>query len=301
MRAIIPALCFGFGLQTAAAAAQTLANSQFNILYSSAGIASIKHVRDVYDTDYVASGRNLGDVLIRYRGTNETAWQYAQTAHNPHAAGQQVSYAIGRAVPTLATMSRASSSVGVRGLSALNDQVEPGSSADFSVPFFLWSNRIATEEWVQYDFPTPMNISSAQVYWAEFAFAGSRCKLPSSWKLQYRDGEQWKDIQPPQHANTARTGGPGPARGLTYGVAADRFNAVVFEPVTTTALRLWAQLAANATSGIFEWRVNTSQSKQVEDVAELGASETFQLADDGLLWNIEISNQTSQLMEIGDL
>jgi hypothetical protein len=284
IRALISVLCFGFGLQTVGAG-QTLANAQFNVRFSSAGIASIKHPHDAYDTDYIASRRDLGDVTMRYRRPNETAWQQAQSAHNPQAAELRVSYAIGRAVPTLATLSRASSSAGVRGLFALNDQVEPKSSADVNVPFFLWTNRGGGEEWVQYDFPTATSISSAQVYWAEAGLGGSRCKLPSSWKLQYREDEQWKDVHPYGE----------------YGIVSNQFNTVAFAPVTATALRLWAQLPPDATSGIFEWRVNTSQSKQIEDIKELGASETFQLESDGLLWTIEIHNQTSQPMEIGDL
>jgi hypothetical protein len=296
MRVFALAVCCGFGLN-AAAYGQTLANGNFNLQYSSAGVTSIKRVHDVYDTDYIASRRALGDVLIRYRKPGETEWRQAQSAHNPQAAGQQVSYTIGRAVPTLAMLSRASSSVGVRGTFALNDQIEPRNSADWTVPFFVWMNRAGTEEWVQYDFPAPTQVSSAEVYWAEFASGGSRCKLPASWRLQYRDGEQWKDVQPPQHPKTAR---PGDTVQM-YGLAGDRFNAVAFEPVTTTALRLLAQLPPNATSGIFEWRVNTSDTKRIEDVTELGATEMFQLENDALLWTIAIRNQTAEPIEIGDL
>src|SRR6516164_93500 len=94
MRALILALYFGFGLQAAGVAAQTLANKQFDIRYSSAGLTSLKHVQDVYDTDYVASGRALGDVLIRYRKSGETEWRLAQAAHDPQAEGQRVSFSI---------------------------------------------------------------------------------------------------------------------------------------------------------------------------------------------------------------
>jgi hypothetical protein len=295
-RGLVSAVCFVFGLN-AAAYGQTLANGLFNLQYSPAGVTSIKRVHDVYDTDYIGSRRSLGDVLIRYRKPGETEWRQAQSAHNPQAAGQQVSYTIGRTIPTLAMLSRASSSVGVRGTSALNDQIEPSNSADWTVPFFVWMNRAGTEEWVQYDFAAPTQVSSAEVYWAEFASGGSRCKLPASWRLQYRDGEQWKAVQPPQHPKATSTGDPD----RMYGVAGDRFNAVAFEPVTTTALRLLAQLPTNATSGIFEWRVNTSDTKRIEDVTELGATETFQLQNDALLWTIEIRNQTAEPMEIGDL
>jgi hypothetical protein len=86
-----------------------------------------------------------------------------------------------------------------------------------------------------------------------------------------------------------------------YGIVTDRFNAVAFEPVTTTALRLWAELPPDATSGIFEWRVNANEGQQVDNLAEIAATETFQLENDALLWTIEIHNRTGQPIEIGDL
>jgi hypothetical protein len=46
--------------------------------------------------------------------------------------------------------------------------------------------------------------------------------MPAAWRILYKDGETWKPV-------AART---------AYGVAKDRFNAVQFEPVTTSALRL---------------------------------------------------------------
>src|SRR5215472_4417040 len=285
MRALLSIACLGFGLQSAIVASQTLAGDQFNIRYSSAGLTSIKHVRDAYDTDYIAPGRSLGDVAIRYRKSGETDWHQAQSAHELEVKGRQVNYSIGRVVPTLATMSRTTSSAGVRGLSALNDQIEPKNSSDSGVPFFIWTNRAGTQEWVQYDFPKPAQVSSVEVYWAEFAFGANRCRLPSSWKLQYREGDQWQDI----HADGE------------YGIAANQFDAVAFSPVTTAALRLLVQLPQNGTSGIFEWRVNTNEGKRIENVTGLAATERFQLDQDALLWTIEICNQTARPMEIGDL
>jgi hypothetical protein len=51
---------------------QQLSSQQFDISYSPAGLSSIKHVHDAYDTDYVMYGRTLGDVVLRYRATGET-------------------------------------------------------------------------------------------------------------------------------------------------------------------------------------------------------------------------------------
>src|SRR6266700_1012449 len=287
MRLLVSISFFFLGLQ---AAGQTLANGQFSVVYSSHGIASLKHVHDAYDTDYIGSGKTLGDVLIRYREPGETGWKQAQSAHNMRATEQQVSFDVGRAVPTLATLSRVNSSVGARGLSPLNDQIEPRNSGDTAVPFFVWANRSGTEEWVQYDFPAPTQVSSVQVYWAEAAFGGNQCKLPLSWKLQYRNNDlqsnaQWLDIDSSGE----------------YGIAAGLFNAVAFPQVTATALRLLAQLPPNATSGIFEWRVNANEGKRIESVSDLAATETFQLNNESLLWTIEVRNQTSKPMKIGDI
>src|SRR5450631_1679652 len=98
-------------LQSLSSSAQQLANDQFNLAYSSTGLNSIKRVHDAYDTDYVAPGHTLGDVLIRYRPRGEAAWKEVQsgTASQPLGSVQGVSYAVGRLVPTIATSSHASS------------------------------------------------------------------------------------------------------------------------------------------------------------------------------------------------
>jgi hypothetical protein len=85
----------GFGFHVASA--QTLTNGQFNIRYSSSGIISLKHVEDAYDTDYMAQGKPLGDVLIRYRKSGDSQWQATQNAHDPRSTERTVSYTIGHA------------------------------------------------------------------------------------------------------------------------------------------------------------------------------------------------------------
>ena len=67
-----------------------------------------------------------------------------------------------------------------------------------------------------------------------------------------------------------------------------------FEPVTTAGLRLVATLPQNATSGIYEWRVNTDHGKDVESVQDIDARGTFRLVGDSLLWTIDIHNPTSK-------
>ena len=63
--------------------------------------------------------------------------------------------------------------------------------------------------------------------------------MPSSWRVLYKDGEEWKPVQ-----------AHGPC-----GVEKDRYNKVSFEPVTTGGLRLEVVLPPEWSSGILEWKV----------------------------------------------
>ena len=243
------------------ALSQQLENDQFKIGLSPAGVASLKHGQDVFDTDYILGGRSLGDVLIRYREAGE-AWQEISsgTSVSQRAPGE-VTYQIGRAVPTIATASRANSSIGPWRVRALNDQAEPKNSRDKEIPFFAWGDRHGTEEWVEYNFHEPKQVSSVEVYWAIGSYEDYKWDLPVSWKIQYRDGDQWREV----HTSDK------------YGIAPDQFNHVSFESVTTSALRLLAILPQDATSGIYEWRVNTEHGKDIESVPDMAATGAFRL------------------------
>ena len=110
-----PALTLSAALSLAPSiAAQSLQDTQFQLAYSPSGITSLKHVHDKYDTDYVADGRTVGDVLIRYRAAGQKDWKKASAAvlnTNAPANPQGVSFTIGELIPTLASLSRASASV----------------------------------------------------------------------------------------------------------------------------------------------------------------------------------------------
>lgn len=104
-------------------------------------------------------------------------------------------------------------------LAAVYDGVNPLSSADESNLYFRMRPPVDRPAWVEYEFKKPVTIATADVY---FADDKRFCRLPSSWRVVYRDGSQWKAVA---------------ARGA-YGVAKDRFNHVAFDPVTTTAVRI---------------------------------------------------------------
>ena len=163
------------------------------------------------------------------RGTGEMmVWiPYQESAAKPKAA------------PTIASMSKVTSSLKNRILlMALNDQLDPSSSADNSNTFFHWWPKNNTLEWVQYDFAKESIVSESQIYWFDDGpFGGTR--IPVSYKILYKKGEEWIPV----------------SNSTPYEVAKDKYNVVKFEPVTTTALKIEVQLPEKNASGIHEWKV----------------------------------------------
>ena len=151
---------------------------------------------------------------------------------------------LGESIPLsmmeLATAS-ASHVYGNNVVSALNDQIEPANSCDHDVPRFTWWDHRGTTEWVAYDFASPEKVSAVEVYWFDDGRIERHCRVPKSWKLLYRAGDQWKPV----------TGAS------AYGTELDRYNRVTFEPVETTGLKIEAQLDPSGpwSGGILEWKV----------------------------------------------
>jgi uncharacterized protein len=117
------------------------------------------------------------------------------------------------------------------------DDEDPSSSKDNS-SYYDWYPRKGTSEWLQYDFPKKETVSSAEVYWFAEGHHGD-IAAPSSWRILYKDGDQWK----PVHSSSS------------FGTALDSFNKVKFNPVQTTSLRLEVTLQPNRSAGVSEWRV----------------------------------------------
>lgn len=109
-------------------------------------------------------------------------------------------------------------------IAAVYDGVNPLTSADESNLYFRMRPPVGQPAWVEYEFKKPTRITTSDVY---FADDKRFCKLPVSWRLVYKDGDEWKPVA---------------ARGA-YGVGKDRFNRVAFEPVTTTAVRIQVEPA----------------------------------------------------------
>jgi hypothetical protein len=126
-------------------------------------------------------------------------------------------------------------------LAALNDGILPESSGDTDIPRFTWWDHKGSAEWAQYDFETPQKVSGVSVYWFDDTGKG-QCRKPQSWRLLYRDGNEWKPVSAGAAASE-------------YGTKLDTLNRVTFTPVQTTGLRIEVQLKEHFSGGILEWKV----------------------------------------------
>jgi hypothetical protein len=80
-------------------------------------------------------------------------------------------------------------------------------------------------------------VSRVSVFWFDDSGKGN-CRVPESWKILYRVGEEWKEVETPSG----------------YTTNLDAFNVVRFKPVETTGLRIEAKLKDNFSGGILEWK-----------------------------------------------
>ena len=138
--------------------------------------------------------------------------------------------------PTLATTSKVTTS-GRKNPRAINDGEEPRNSAD-STSYFDWWPRKGTTEWVEYAMPKPSTVSESQVYWFDDTGRGE-VRVPQSWRILYKDADEWKPVEPLS----------------AYGTARDQFNKVTFKPVTTSGLRLEVTMQPGWSAGVQEWTI----------------------------------------------
>lgn len=124
-------------------------------------------------------------------------------------------------------------------VAALDDGIEPKDSGDESIPRCTFWDHRGTSEWVQYDFDLPQKVSAVSVYWFDDERQHHACRAPASWRLLYREGDDWKPV----------------SGASAYGTQRDQYNRVSFEPVTTDALRIELQLQPDYCGGILEWKV----------------------------------------------
>ncbi len=141
--------------------------------------------------------------------------------------------------PSLASKARVEASEGAKGAKFINDQYEPQGSNDHSIGYLHWWPKKGTTEWVSYEWPAPVKISEAAVYWFDDTGEGE-CRVPESWKLYYKQGDEWVEVK---------------NKGA-YGVEKDKYNVVKFSAVKTAGLKLELKLQKDFSAGLQEWKVN---------------------------------------------
>lgn len=143
------------------------------------------------------------------------------------------------AVPTLASKSKMEASHKTSSLSSIADGLVPRDENDRTIPYYHWWPKEGTTEWISYEFPEAMTVSSATVYWYDDGPWGG-CRVPESWKLYYKDASgNWVEVENPDQ----------------YGVKKGAPNTVRFNPVKTSAVKLEVVLPEKNASGIYEWEV----------------------------------------------
>jgi hypothetical protein len=124
-----------------------------------------------------------------------------------------------------------------RNVDVIKDGEIPAASNDHA-SYFDWYPARGNQETVDYTFAQPAKVAECGLYWFDDTGQGS-VRVPASWRLLYKDGDQWKPVE---------TQG-------SFGVAKDQFNSVKFTPVTTTALRVELQAQPNFAIGMQKWTV----------------------------------------------
>jgi DUF1680 family protein len=137
---------------------------------------------------------------------------------------------------TLAFTSSVKSSKVQADYKAVFDQIIPLYPGDRSPSNLNWWPAHNQWEYVQYDFPEPERISKAKVYWFDDGPDGG-CRIPADWEVLYLHGNVWE-----------------PVKGFNrYKVSKDRLDSIMFQPVTTSSVKLKVLSQRRFSTGIYEW------------------------------------------------
>lgn len=271
-----------------------ISNENFKLNFTNNGLNSLKRVNDLYDTDYIMQNNSIADVLITYKPAGDSDYSRIQNAKLATVSGNKVIYNIGLPFRSFFSTLRPSASLRSRTLFALNDGAPIEDSKSRTGGFFSFSPRRGSKEWVQYSFPKEATVSAVELYWMDDLELDGPYRAPQSWKLLYRDGDNWKEVE----------------NSSGYGVELDKFNRVTFKPVKTDALRIELQLYERLSGGIYEWKVDTDEEqkilaeyeKQNKEIAKkIKAESNFELKGDELLWTISVKNLTGGPLEVADI
>ena len=162
--------------------------------------------------------------------------------------------------PTVATSSTVVASRPAQGrgknVRPIIDAEEPAHSAEGGSYFDWWPvqgwsaaceqpegqrqrRQCSKGEWIEMTFAKPSAVSQAEIYWFDDEATRGGVRVPASWKLLYKDGDEWKPVETSDAFATAK----------------DAWNKVTFSPVTTSALRLEVVMKPGVSAGLQEWKV----------------------------------------------
>ena len=110
-----------------------------------------------------------------------------------------------------------------------------------------WGNyyqAAGSEHYVQYEWDMEISMNKFEVYWYD---DGSGTRIPGSIKVMYLDGGgSWQEAKLFSEYQDV--------------IAADRYNTIRFETVTTTAVRLVMTVLEEAgANGIYRWKVSLEE------------------------------------------
>ena len=224
-----------------------------NIVLSDTNALTTEFRRDLLNGVQIIKGRATGLVLDAKGGLTRTdqpfmAIPYATWANRGR--GQMAVWlaradAAARPTPyptvvTTATIAASPLPNNGRSKNARNiiDGEEPANSSDSTAYFDWWPVQGSKMEWVELTFAKPSAISTSEIYWFDDTGRGG-VRVPASWKLFYKSGDQWLPVQ--------TTAG--------YGSERNAWNTIAFTAVTTAALRIELSMQPGFSAGLQEWKV----------------------------------------------
>jgi uncharacterized protein len=141
--------------------------------------------------------------------------------------------------PTISSKSTVNSTLANKRMHrAVNDLYYPSAIQKEGNSYLHWWPLKNTVEWITYDFEDMQTVSESSVYWFDDGPWGG-CRIPASWKLYYKKGEEWIAVE-----NT-----------IEYPITKDEMNKVSFKPIQTKSMKLEIQLPEEFATGLYEWEV----------------------------------------------
>ena len=123
-----------------------------------------------------------------------------------------------------------------------NTDLAPHDSSDQTIPRFTFWDHRGTNEWFEYEFFKPREISKTTLYWFDDEKTGGGCRIPAAWRLlwQPEDSDRWLPVD---------------TEPLAFSTEKNRDVTVTFKPVQAKKLRVEVRLREGCSGGILKWNV----------------------------------------------